>query len=149
LKRLLIAGLVLYAICNLAGQTQNASPGLTITPPKVDFGRQALNSSGPPVTVTVSNLTSSPIAIEEIITSGIDFPSRNGCEKQLAPAAQCSIEITFRPVITGDRMGLLEVTASDSANSHFVPLTGIGVDLQGAGKTLRNDVGIPIGGNRR
>lgn len=127
MKRLLIAAFLGCSFHQASAQTQT-STGLTITPAKVAFGRQALNSTASPVTIIVTNRTSSPIAIEEIIASGIDFPSRNNCDKQLAAGAQCSVEVTFRPVIIGDRTGILEITASDSANSHFVPLIGVGVN---------------------
>jgi archaellum component FlaF (FlaF/FlaG flagellin family) len=109
-----------------SAQTQSTQAQLIIAPNKLDFGRQPLNSQSQPVTITITNRGSTPITLEEILSSGIDFPSQNGCGKELAPGASCSIQISFRPAITGERTGILQITASDSPNSHFVPLSGTG-----------------------
>ena len=115
----------MISICGFA-QTQPASSGLSINPTKVDFGRHAVNSQGQPVTIILSNRSQAPVAIQEILSSGIDFRSQNNCAEQLAAESQCTILVSFKPVIVGDRIGILQITASDSPNSHFIPLGGIG-----------------------
>lgn len=115
----------MISICGFA-QTQPTSTGLSINPTKVDFGRRAVNSQGQAVTVTLSNRSQAPVAIQEIISSGIDFRSQNNCGEQLTSGTQCTIQVSFKPAIVGDRTGILQITASDSPNSHFIPLGGIG-----------------------
>jgi hypothetical protein len=123
----ILALIYVFSICMcVSGQTQPAAT-LSIVPTKVEFGKQAVGSQATSVTVTLANPTAAPIAIQEILASGIDFPSRNNCGKQLAAGAQCTVEISFKPLTTGDRAGILQITASDSPGSHFVPLTGTGV----------------------
>ena len=116
----------IICICGFA-QTQPAA-GLSIRPTKVDFGQQVVNSQSQPVTITISNRSPVPVAIQEILSSGIDFPSQNNCAGQLAVESQCTILVSFKPVIVGDRTGILQITASDSPKSHFIPLTGTGTD---------------------
>ena len=99
---------------------------LVLTPGKVDFGAQPVNSESPPATVTLSNETDQAVQLSEIIASGIDFTASNDCKHELAPQARCSIQIRFKPLIPGDRIGIVEILASDSLNPHFVPLTGTG-----------------------
>jgi hypothetical protein len=99
---------------------------LRITPNKVDFGVQAVNSETQAATVTLSNDTGQSIQLSEIIASGIDFPASNDCKTELAPGARCSIQVRFKPLIQGDRTGIIEIVASDSEKPHFVPLTGKG-----------------------
>ena len=125
-----LAGAVLIVICfpHALTQTQAAVAELLISPSRIDFGSQAINSQSTPVTITISNQLSFPVILEEILSSGIDFAAQNNCGKELAPGAECSIKISFKPVIPGDRTGILQITASDSASSHFIPLTGRGID---------------------
>jgi hypothetical protein len=127
LKRALIA-IVLLCIPFPQGlaQIQASAIALMIAPSRIDFGPQPMNSESRPVTITISNRASTPVTLEEILSSGIDFSSQNNCGKQLAPGTGCSIQISFKPAIAGDRTGILQITASDSASSHFIPLSGIG-----------------------
>jgi hypothetical protein len=64
--------------------------------------------------------------LQEIIVSGIDFPETTDCGKELAAGAKCSIQIVFQPATSGERIGNLEIAASDSHIPHFLPLTGTG-----------------------
>ena len=107
-------------------QTQASAIPLIIVPTKIDFGPQPMNSESRPVTITITNRASTPVTLEEILSSGIDFSLQNNCGKQLAPGTGCSVQISFTPAIAGDRTGILQITASDSASSHFIPLSGIG-----------------------
>jgi hypothetical protein len=127
LKRALIA-IVLLCIPFPQGlaQIQASAIALMIAPSRIDFGPQPMNSESRPVTITISNRASTPVTLEEILSSGIDFSSQNNCGKQLAPGTGCSIQISFKPAIAGDRTGILQITASDSASSHFIPLSGTG-----------------------
>jgi hypothetical protein len=121
-------GIALFIICfpHRLAQAQAAPAGLVIAPARIDFGSQAINSQSAPTAITVSNHASVPVTLEEVLSSGIDFLAQNNCAHQLAPEAECSIQISFKPAIPGDRTGILQITASDSASSHFIPLSGIG-----------------------
>jgi len=104
-------------------QYSAVAASLSITPPKIDFGVQAVNSESQPASVILSNDAGQSIQLGEIIASGIDFIARNDCKTELPPGARCSIQVRFKPLIPGDRTGIVEIVASDSVNPHFVPLT--------------------------
>jgi P pilus assembly chaperone PapD len=105
--------------------SQAAPTGLQVSPTNIDFGEDNINSDGPTRAITVSNPTNSTITIEQIIASGIDFSEKHDCGQTLAPAAQCTIQVSFAPVISGPRTGNLTVTES-SGNAHIVALNGTG-----------------------
>ena len=120
-------------ICTLAAflllmptYSQTAPVGLQISPASIDFGETEVNSDSTPRTISLSNRTNSNIAMQQVITSGIDFSAKNDCGQTLAPGAQCTIQVSFKPVIPGMRIGNLDVMGSDPASPHFIPLTGTG-----------------------
>jgi len=118
-------GVLVLALCSF-GATQNPPDALVISPQNVQFGKQSVASASAPVQITVRNASSSPIHFDQIISSGIDFESRNNCGNELAAGAECTLQVTFKPAISGDRMGAIEVAASDSGSPHYVPLVGTG-----------------------
>jgi Abnormal spindle-like microcephaly-assoc'd, ASPM-SPD-2-Hydin len=106
-------------------QTAPAPTGLQVSPAAIDFGDVAITADGPTRTVTVNNSTSSPVSIEQIIVSGIDFSEKHDCGLSLAPGAQCTIQVSFTPAISGPRTGNLGVMESNG-NAHIVALNGTG-----------------------
>jgi len=127
LKRRLITALslcVALASSGLSAKAQTSS-GLQISPPSLDFGEDSVHSDSPPQTVTLRNPTQSPLLVEQILASGIDFSEKNDCPRSLAPQAQCSIQVSFTPVISGPRTGNLAI-AESNGNAHFVALNGTG-----------------------
>jgi len=118
----LVAILLIVAAWGLG---QNAAT-LNISPASVSFPKLQVGSQSPPLTLTLSNPASSTIQLQEIIISGIDFVQSNDCGKELASGEKCSIQIVFKPATSGERLGNLEIIASDRNVPHFVALTGTG-----------------------
>ncbi|MBO0910597.1 MAG: choice-of-anchor D domain-containing protein [Acidobacteria bacterium] len=121
---------MVVSICAmLAGSSRFAraqtSSGLEVSPAAIDFGEDAVHSDSPPQTITLRNPTKSPISLEKILASGIDFSEKNDCPPTLAPGAQCRVQVSFTPVISGPRAGNLAI-AESSGNPHFVALNGTG-----------------------
>jgi len=117
------ATLLLVFIASASSQTPSQT--LQISPPSIDFGESAIDSDTPARNITVSNPSKSPITFEQILTSGIDFKQKNDCGKTLAPGAQCDVQVSFTPAISGPRTGNLQIMGSDGA-PHFVALNGTG-----------------------
>ena len=122
--------IIVVSICStLASSCPSApaqtSPGLQISPSSIDFGEDTIHTDSPPETITVSNPTKSPISLELILASGIDFSQKNDCGPTLAPGGKCRIEVSFMPAIPGPRTGNLQITESNG-NPHFVALSGSG-----------------------
>lgn len=118
-----IAALLLVAPAN----SQTTAAGLQVSAVKIDFGEVSVDSENPPRAVTLTNSAQSNITMEQIITSGIDFSQKNDCGVTLAPGAQCTIQVFFKPAILGARIGNLDIMGSDPASPHFIALNGIGI----------------------
>jgi hypothetical protein len=126
LRTALVFG-VAVLLLPLRVHAQTASDGLQVSPAKIDFGESAVGSENPPRTITLNNPTKAQITLEQIITSGIDFSQKNDCGQTLAPGAQCTIQVFFKPATSGPRIGNLDVMGSDPASPHFIALNGIGI----------------------
>jgi hypothetical protein len=127
----MVGGLVFLSLAGTIAQTtpgqQNQSAVLVkITPPSLDFGNQPVGSVTQPQTATLANTGMTPLKITDIITSGIDFAQTNTCGQSLAPGATCTIQITFKPAITGPRLATLQVLDSAPSSPQSIPLTGTG-----------------------
>ena len=105
---------------------QMAAASLQVSPTQLDFGMQVVGSESRPEVITVSNPTSLTITLAEVIASGIDFPEKSDCGEDLAPGAHCTIQVSFKPAISGQRIGSVDITGSDSGSPHFVALVGTG-----------------------
>jgi len=108
------------------GQAQTQPDVLIISPPNIEFGKQSVASQSAPVPITVRNPSNSTIHFQQIISSGIDFESHSNCGDELSAGAECMVQVTFKPAISGDRLGAIEIAASDSGSPHYVPLAGTG-----------------------
>ena len=117
--------LVVHLLLTALVHPQAAPAGLQVSPTTIDFGADRVNSDAPAHTITVSNPTGSTISLEQIIASGIDFSEKHDCGQTLTPGAQCTIQVSFMPVISGPRTGSLTVMES-TGNAHIVALTGSG-----------------------
>lgn len=108
----------------------NQPPGrpgpLKITPESLDFGAQSVGAVSQPKTATLTNPGTLQLTITDIITSGIDFRQTNTCGQSLPPGASCTIQVTFKPAITGPRMATLLILDSDPASPQSIVLNGIG-----------------------
>ena len=104
-----------------------ARPALvTIKPESLDFGTQPVDTVSQAQTANLANTSPSALAITDIITTGIDFKQTNTCGHTLPAGASCTIQVTFRPAITGPRMATLLVLDSDPASPQSIALNGVG-----------------------
>lgn len=122
---------------SLAGATtqENSAPAnrpatsselVKLTPASLDFGTQPVGSMTPPKTASLANAGATTLKITDIVTSGIDFSQSNDCGQALMPGAACTIQITFRPAITGPRIATLQILDSDPASPQSIVLNGEG-----------------------
>jgi Transmembrane protein 131-like N-terminal len=129
-KAWLIAGLgicllTLVTACPPArGQSVPAS--LVISPASLDFGDHVVGSESQPVTIMISNSTKATIKIKDVLISGIDFTQSSDCGQSVPPGASCTLQVFFKPAISGQRIGNLVITGSDSGSPHFVAVVGTG-----------------------
>lgn len=101
---------------------------LAIAPLKLIFPDTKVGAPTAPLAITIANTTSSAVQLQEIIVSGIDFAQTNDCGNELAEGAKCSIQVVFKPAISGERLGSLEIVASIRQQPDFIALTGTGTN---------------------
>ncbi len=106
------------------GQTVPGS--LAVSPASLDFGELEVGAQGQPMTVTINNPGSAAVVLEDVLLSGMDFSETTDCGQSLAPGASCTMRVSFKPVIPGQRIGNVDITGLDSGSPHFVALVGTG-----------------------
>jgi Abnormal spindle-like microcephaly-assoc'd, ASPM-SPD-2-Hydin len=102
---------------------------VTLLPSSLTFAAQAVGTTSPKQTVTLTNDQSVTLNISNVFGSGADagdFGVTKTCGSTLAAGASCTISVDFTPTATGTRTATLNV-ADDASNSpQMVSLTGTG-----------------------
>ncbi len=106
-------------------RTSAASFQVTLDPATVNFPTRPVGAASLPVTIALSNYTSSSdtLVITSIVTSG-DFSQTNTCGTGVPGGGQCYIFVTFTPIALGSRSGTLTVTDNAANSPETVALTG-------------------------
>jgi hypothetical protein len=99
------------------------TPAATIAPASISFSSQVLGSSSKASNVTVQSSGTGPLQVANVSVTG-PFTQTNNCSGSIAPAASCTIAVTFSPTVTGSISGVLTIT--DNAGTQSVNLTGSG-----------------------
>lgn len=124
---------------NLTGMGTQVS----LTPATLTFNSQALGtvSASQPVTLTNNGSTALTLAnpnfgLPAIMLTGnnggqadtntLDFRQTNNCPSSLAPAASCTINVSFSPVLTGTLMTQLLIWDGEGDSPQIVNATGTG-----------------------
>jgi uncharacterized repeat protein (TIGR01451 family) len=111
----------------LLGAGGLVSPTITIAPTSLTFAAQALNTTSPAQTVTVSNTGTLPVTFTNIATTG-DFAGATlaQCPSLAVNSAPCTFQITFTPTANGARTGAITFTDNATGSPQTVTLTGTG-----------------------
>ncbi|HEX6545049.1 MAG TPA: choice-of-anchor D domain-containing protein, partial [Bryobacteraceae bacterium] len=121
-----------------------------LSPTTLSFPTQMAGTVSAPQMITVSNPGVAPLGITGVSfanpwpnTSG-NFAITDNCPKSLAAGAQCTISVTYSPVVNSFTMATLLVTddASDSPQSVLMTGVGQGVVSSGSVSTLALNLGI-------
>ncbi len=109
---------------------------LNLSPASLSFATTAVGVTSNPQSVAVSNSSTVAITFAGIAIAGTnsgDFLiASQTCGSSLAPAASCSVNVTFKPSVAGTRTAVLTLTDSAGNSPQTVSLSGIG----SAGSTL-------------
>ena len=82
-----------------------STTGLSISPPTVTFGSQAVGTASAAQTNTLTNSGNAALSISSIALSGTnpsDFAQTNNCGSSVAAGANCTISVTFKPTASGN-----------------------------------------------
>ena len=103
--------------------TTAVGPGsIALSAPAIDFGAQSMNTTAPAQTVTLTNSGSVAVTVNSVsATAG--FGVTHDCGT-LAPAATCTVTITFTPGTTGTIAATL--TLQNSPGTQTVSVQGFG-----------------------
>lgn len=115
--------------------TNSPNPPLILTPRTcpipsasvIQFGGQAVGTTTPAYTLTLSNYGTAILNVSKIQPAG-DFAYSGTCPK-IKPGGVCKLKVTFTPKATGTRTGTLTITDSDASSPQVVTLQGTGSDV--------------------
>jgi len=111
---------------NLTGAGVAPVASLSLT--SLSFSSQLVNTSSGSKQVTLSNSGDVSLNISGISING-DFTETNNCPSSLAKGANCNINVTFTPVSSGSRTGLLSISDDSlGGGPQTVNLSGTGAD---------------------
>jgi hypothetical protein len=102
---------------------------VTLSPTSLAFGELKVGLVSDPKTVTITNTGTTTLNINSI-TAGGDYVQTNTCGASfyvLEVGESCTASVTFQPVGSGARNGLLTVSSTASGSPHSVSLTGTGL----------------------
>ena len=103
---------------------------VSVSPASIAFGNQNLNTNSTAQVVTLTNLGSSTLSSIAISFTGSntgDFSQTNNCGTSRPANSTCTINVTFRPTVIGNRSATLRIANSDPTSPQQVALTGTGL----------------------
>ena len=132
---------------SLSGTSNAAVPVVALSPLSLAFLSQAVATTSPAKTVTLSNTGTGPLANVSIAAPTGDFAQTNNCGSQVNAGASCTITATFTPTVTGARSGSINI--NDSLGTQTVQLSGTGGTAPAAALSLSGNAnfGSQIVGN--
>jgi hypothetical protein len=101
-----------------------------LTPISLAFGNQNVGTASAPQTATLSNVGTSPLAINRVSITGTgstEFAQSNDCGSSLPAGTNCTISVTFAPKSGGAFMPSLTVSYKGTASPQKVALSGTGL----------------------
>ena len=121
----------------LAGSPQSVvlsgtavAPIVTLGGNSISFGNQNVGTTSSVQMVSLTNTGTAALTIASISITGAnagDFAQTNTCGGSVAPSANCSISVTFKPTATGNRSASVTITDNATGSTQSVSLTGTGV----------------------
>ena len=116
-------------IVQLTGTGVAAVGTLTLDVTSLDFGTQAVGTTGATQVITLQNPGDAPLKVSSLSVSDNDFTlSAQTCplgQFTIAPLASCTVAVAFSPTLTGSRSGKLNIVSA--AGTTAIQLGGTGV----------------------
>ena len=111
--------------------TMLQAPIVSLSTNALSFADQAVGTTSAAQPVTLTNTGSGLLKITSLAVTG-DFAETDNCVGTLAPAASCTINVTFTPTSTGTRTGSVSINDNAAGSPQSIALTGNGVPGQPA-----------------
>ncbi|MBL1294521.1 MAG: choice-of-anchor D domain-containing protein, partial [Thiotrichales bacterium] len=115
--------------------TETPAPVIFFSASNVNFGSIAVGSSATN-SITLTNIGSASLTIASMTIAG-DFSQTNACSGYVPSGQSCTINVTFTPVSSGNRSGLLSISGNMTA-TRTVSLLGVGDSGTSSANTVLN-----------
>jgi hypothetical protein len=103
------------------------TPGQLQLPSPVTFPTQPVGTQSAPVTLTVTNIGGSPVAVSSVQASDIaEFPGTTNCVGSLAAGASCQIAMSFQPSSAGLRNQTVTIVSDGVGSPQAFQVSGTG-----------------------
>ena len=105
------------------------SPAVTFAPTILAFSSQAVGTTSGARTITMSNNGTAALTVTGITVTGSnigEFAEMNNCPGNLAPSANCTISVTFKPAAVGTSTGAITIADNATGSPQTFTLTGTG-----------------------
>jgi len=101
---------------------------VTLLPSSLNFGSQAVGTTSPPQTVTLTNYADVALSLPRISLAGdkASYAQTNNCGTSVSAGGSCTITVTFTPQGKGSKTATLEVKDNGGASPQTVSLSGTG-----------------------
>jgi hypothetical protein len=128
--RLILAAVIAAAgsAVLIAPTAANASSASLVAYPEfLSFGNQLVNTTGPQVSVNITNEGTAAATISGITVTG-RFTRAENCGATLAAGATCQVTTSFQPNAVGPTTGAITVSSNATNPTLVVNLSGTGVN---------------------
>jgi hypothetical protein len=116
------------------------APAFSANPTSVTFAPRHIGTTSAPVTVTVTNTGGAPLTFGSVVIGGANPAAfkitTNTCTGSLAPGAQCSTSVTFKPGADKTLNAVLKYTDNAATSPQSIPLSGRGCFNQGGASCM-------------
>jgi hypothetical protein len=100
-------------------------PAVTLVPSSLTFANQNTGTESAPQNVVLTNFGEAPLEIASIGTTG-GFSESDTCGTSLPGGSNCTIAVTYAPLVTGKQPGKVTITDNAFTGTQTVALTGTG-----------------------
>src|SRR5438132_3699198 len=110
---------------SLSGTGFTPAPAVALSPASLSFSPRLVGSTSASQPAALTNTGNAGLNISSI-TASQPFAQTNNCPAVLAAAANCTINVTFQPIVSGNATGTLTIMDNASGSPHTVNLSGTG-----------------------
>src|SRR5205807_5364863 len=93
------------------------APAAALSPASLSFSPRLVGTTSAPQPVTLTNTGTASLSISNITTS-LPFAQTNNCPAGLPAAANCTINVTFQPIVSGNATGTLTIVDNAGGSPH-------------------------------
>lgn len=92
---------------------------------EITFKKQKHGTTSPPQTITLTNTGKTALKISSMKATG-QFGMTSTCHGSVSPGSNCTIKVTFSPLMSGAKSGTVTINDSASSKPQVIALSGDG-----------------------